>query len=408
MTINCPACDGEIEVGDDMLGEGLACPHCEHVFLLTVDGEIAEYVAETAGGGGKKGIIIGASVLGVAVVAGLAMLLSSGGKPPAKSALKPVEKPVLQASETPSEGADLAPPPGMPQPDAEPQEALPPVEIPETPDGTIVAVSQALADGNPRGVWDALPASYQTDVSGLIKSYAETTDPVMWDKGFSIAGRLAGVLGDKKEFIFNSPMMAANPKKAEAEKNWSAIVGVLNTVLNSDIGKRDKLMSLDVGQFLGTTGAELLADFESLAKLAPTNQWAEGVAKLRGLTAKVVNTTDGVAEVEVSSPGETNKVEKFVQIENRWIPQKMALDWENMMTSARTNLAAAKQQQQQMTLQGMMIMGMVEGVLTQFENANSQEEFDKAAQGVFGMMAGMAGGAPGGAPPGFEAPPMKQ
>jgi len=413
MTINCPACEGQIEVGDDMLGEGLACPHCEHVFLLTAEGEVTEYEMAPAGGGNKKMIIGISAAVGVLAIGGLVMLMNSGGEAPAPPATVASAQP-KPAAPTRSEEPDAgAPPPAvmpgeMAESPGEPVEALPPVEIPATPDGAIVAVSQALADGNPRGVWDALPASYQSDVNGLIHEYAETTDPLMWDKGFGIAGRIAGVLRDKKDFIFNSPMMAQNPKKDEAAQNWDAVVGVLNTILESDITKRDKLMSLDLGRFLGTTGAELLADFESLAALAPTNKWAEGVAKLRGVTAKVLNTTDGVAEVEVTAPGETNKVEKFVQIENRWIPEEMAADWEGMMQSARTNLAGMKQQQQQVNMQTMMIMGMVEGVLAQFENAQSQQEFDMAAQGIFGMMTGMAGGPGGpgvpGGPPGQMSP----
>lgn len=427
MTINCPACEGEIEVGDELLGEGLACPHCDHPFLLTEDGDVAEYEAEDAATGGpsasgRKGIIVGA-VVGVCVLAVGGFFLFSGSSdgPSAKpAAAAPAKAPARSTAAAPGADADAgAPPPatmpgdppdGMPAAVAEPVEALSPVEIPDSPDGAIVAVTKALAEGNPRGIWDALPASYQTDVNSLIRDYAETTDPVMWDKGFGVAARIAGVLRDKKDFIFNSPMMAMNPQKDEAAKNWDAVVGVLNTVLESDLAKREKLMALDVGRFLGSTGAELFADFESLAKLAPSNQWAEGVAKLNGVTAKVLNTTDGIAEVEVSSPGETNKVEKFVQIENRWIPQGMALDWENMMTSARTNLAGMKEQQQQVNMQTMMIMGMVEGVLAQFENAKSQAEFNMAAQGIFGMLAGgmggggMPGAAPGGMPSGFAPP----
>jgi hypothetical protein len=100
-------------------------------------------------------------------------------------------------------------------------------------------------------------------------------------------------------------------------------------------------------------------------------------------------------------------------VESRWIPKDMAADWGGMMESARTNLAGMKQQQQQANMQTMMIMGMIEGVLMQFEKAGSQQEFDQAAQGIFGMMAGMTGtggegmsGAPPGAlPSGFQSPP---
>jgi len=211
MTINCPACEGQIEVGDEMLGEGLACPHCEQVFLLTEDGEVTEYEAEeTPAGGANRKLIIGvAAAVAVLAIGGWAMMGSGGGSAPAPTQV--VKAPTKPASSPEPMDVDAGAPPPAVIPKAltgsasGDSEVLPPVAIPDSPDGAIVAVSRALAEGNPRGLWDALPASYQADVTSLIHDYAQTTDPVMWDRGFGIAGRIAGVLREKKPSFSTRP-----------------------------------------------------------------------------------------------------------------------------------------------------------------------------------------------------------
>jgi hypothetical protein len=423
MSITCPGCKGQIEISDDLYGEALECPHCTHLFQLTKKGKVTKYVAPSAGGRSNKPMIIGVTLAVICVIAGIGFLVSSSAKrtSPSAAGAPAAVAPAASAPEPDSSGGS-----GMDSdtdtmatlmgggenagPASPNMEPLPPVEIPDTPDGMVLAVANALADGNPRGVWDAMPASYQTDLNDLVHQASGMTDPVAWDKGFAIASRLTGVLRDKKEFVFGNPMVAMNPKVGEIEPAWDGIVSLLTTVTESDLAQLDNLKTLDVGDFLGTTGVRFIADIESLAKLAPSNiSMGNDLEALRSMTATVLNTTDGVAELEVKIPAVTNFTEKFVQVEGRWVPQEIATDWEKQMKIARGDIEKATKAKQQTSMQAMAMMGMVEGVLATFENANSQVEFDQALQGAFGMFMQMSGagqGGPGAGGPGAGGPGM--
>lgn len=432
MEINCPACEGSIQVGQDLFGEALACPHCDHLFQLTAKGAVTEYAEPGAAGASKKPMFIGIGVA-VAVLAGFIGLMMSGGDPVpevAKSSPSTASSTPVSTPEPADAGSDVAPPPGMEDSavneflgmdgaSSPPVEPMPPVEIPDTPDGTVTAVMSAMADGNPRGPWDALPSSYQSEINSLIHEYAEVVDPIMWDKGFSVANRVANVLADKQEFIFGNQrvamQMATNRQANEIKAAYPKVVGLLTTLLGSDIASREKLKTLDVGEFLGTTGAQLFGNVAALAALSPTNSFATDLDSLREVSAKVLSTEGDTVELEISAPGQTNQVEKMKQVEGRWIPVQMADEWEEGIKKARAGLEQMKAEKQAVGMQAQMMLGMVEGVLAQFENANNQQDFDMALQGVMGMaMGAMQGGGPGGpggqgsmqgGPPGFGPPP---
>ena len=49
--------------------------------------------------------------------------------------------------------------------------------IPDSPDGTVRVVLDGLVEHQPEVVWRALPPSYQQDVLGLTRDFADTVDP---------------------------------------------------------------------------------------------------------------------------------------------------------------------------------------------------------------------------------------
>ena len=59
--------------------------------------------------------------------------------------------------------------------------------IPATPDGTVMAVAQNLADNHPEILWEALPASYRTDITELTQLFAAKMDPEIYDRAMAIA-----------------------------------------------------------------------------------------------------------------------------------------------------------------------------------------------------------------------------
>lgn len=433
MNIHCPACQGEIEITADLLGEGIACPHCEQPFLVTEDGHVAEY--EAGGGGSSKKTAIIAICVAVLAVGGFVALLMSG------------EDPTEQAMNTPEPGAAQPADSSTPEPDGGERgmdqnvadfltgsspmdtssgglmEPMPPVEIPDTAEGAVNAVIQAMAEGNPRGYWDAMPASYQNEVNSIVRESADVVDPMMWDKGFQLTTRVTAVLRNKKDFIFAVPQLATISEKDEVLANYDRILNVLDTVLSSDISSRERLKQFDGGKFLGTTGAGLMANFAALSSLSPNDEWTTMMTELRVAQAKKIGESDGVVTVEFSSQT-TNQVTKFVKVENRWVPEDMAKGWEQGVAEVRKQMEKSKAEKEQVSMGAMMIMGMLESALVNFENASTQEDFNAAVAQVMQMGAGMAGmGGPGGAgmqgesgmqgsgqfpPPGNRPPPGMQ
>ena len=52
----------------------------------------------------------------------------------------------------------------------------------ETADAAVNALIGELAKGNPKAAWDAMPASYQKDVTELIHTGAGKVDPAVYNK----------------------------------------------------------------------------------------------------------------------------------------------------------------------------------------------------------------------------------
>ena len=133
-------------------------------------------------------------------------------------------------------------------------------DVPDSPDGTVLTVAHELGNNNPGVLWDAMPASYQDDVEGVIHDAAAKMDAEVYDKAFVILKKLVGVLEDKRDFILDHPMMNEGfiammlKDRKEVEKYWDDIVELVDILAASEISKLESLQSIDVGAFLGGTG----------------------------------------------------------------------------------------------------------------------------------------------------------
>ena len=87
-------------------------------------------------------------------------------------------------------------------------------DIPTTPDGTVRAVAAGLADRHPEILWQALPPTYQKDISELTHAFAERMDPAVWDAVFALGSRTVGLLRDKKDLILSTSMVQAAGEEA--------------------------------------------------------------------------------------------------------------------------------------------------------------------------------------------------
>lgn len=68
------------------------------------------------------------------------------------------------------------------------------------------------------------------------------------------------------------------------------------------------------------------------------------------------------------------------------------------MDETRAEIQKMKDEKQGISMQAQLMIGMVEGFLTKFEQASTQKDFDAAAMQVFGMVMQGMGGGPGKSP----------
>ncbi len=283
--------------------------------------------------------------------------------------------------------------------------------VPSTPDGTVMAVAAALADGKPQVVWTAMPASYQKDVTGLIRAFADKMDADIYDKGWGLAKKLVKVLREKRAFILASPAMAQGGiDKAKAEAQWDTLVGALEALVNSEVSSVAGLKSVDVGDFLRDTGSKLMSAASKGSQLTPDDKYnKEFVAKLRGVKAEVVSSEQDKATVKMTVPGEEPKTEEFVRVEGRWVPKVIADGWSKAIADAGKSLdkmsgdALAKQKPQILAM-----LGAAEPMLDQLLKAETQEQFNQVVGQTMGMvMGGLMGGMGGGRRPPMRGPTTK-
>jgi len=151
--------------------------------------------------------------------------------------------------------------------------------VPDTPDGTVKAVADGLANNNPRVVWAAMPESWQKDVDGVVDSFADAVDTEIYDKSFALISKLGDVLKNKKSLILElaKDEQAGRQLPLDASKietNYDAVVSMVNTIAKSDLAKKDSLKSMNIGKFLGSTGASIMKDAK-YSPLAVANYFLE-------------------------------------------------------------------------------------------------------------------------------------
>lgn len=262
------------------------------------------------------------------------------------------------------------------------------IDIPETPDGTILAVATALADGQPRALWDAMPASYQSDVTGLIGEFAEKMDEDLYNKSADVTRKAVNLLKTKKDLFLQmqgGPVggMFMMTDKQVLTDNWDGLTDLLDTLASSEVSTLQGLKGVDVGTFLGGTGAQVMSKTQALMK-AVNPADANELDKLRELEVEVLESTDDTATVRVTSGDETDEM-TLTRVDGRWVPDDMAEQWDAQIAEARQNLADMVDDPdfEQNKAQTMTMLENVDAALDQLGQAETVEQLQ---QGIGGLM----------------------
>ncbi len=273
------------------------------------------------------------------------------------------------------------------------------VTIPDAPDAAITTIGEQLAEGNGGILWKAMPASYQTDVNSIVQLASSKVDAELYNKSFALIDRLADVADKQKAFILNTELGGAKPEEqiAKVEAAWPSIIGFVKTITHSSVASVEGLQTFEGQNFCDTTISGMIAYAGDLAALS-------GEANpLEFGTVKLLESTDSTAMLELTSPDGTVESEEFTKVEGRWVPTEMATEWATSMADAKAQLEAISPEEiAQNKPQILGVLTMVEGILTQLDAAETQEQFDQALQGammpIMGLMM-MQGGMGGSSAP---------
>ena len=253
--------------------------------------------------------------------------------------------------------------------------------LPDEPSAAMQTIADEMLAGNCSILWHAMPASFQIDVNAIAQLVGAKVDPEIYDKSFGLIGRFAEVADKQKLFILNTKLGSelAAEQIAEIEAAWPSIIGFVQTILTSSISSSAGLRAFDGQVFSEQTLPVLFKYSNDLAALSEENPFNS----LEFDSLKTIVSTDTTAEIKITFTNGDVETEDFAKVENRWVPAEMAINWSTRMADAKKQLEAISSEK--MVKNKPQIMGMitmVDGILTQLEKAETQEQFDQALQGA--------------------------
>jgi hypothetical protein len=248
--------------------------------------------------------------------------------------------------------------------------------VPDTPDGTVLAVAAALQDNHPEILWSALPPSYRQDITEITKAFSEKMDPLIYDRAFAIVMRAVEVLDDRKDVILASETFKSSGADAEQIREGLSNTQVFTDTLKaSEIATLAGLGKVDWEQFLATTGAEFIKHAAAIESEAGDNPLDD----LDSLKVETLNIADDRATLRISSDDHEPEEVEMARVEGRWIPAELADEWPQTIEDARQGLAElTPENMAAQKTQVMMFFGMADGLIEQIASLQTPEEFDAA------------------------------
>lgn len=262
----------------------------------------------------------------------------------------------------------------------------------ESPEQVVMDVAHGLSQGRPYVAWDAMPASYQDDVTNLVHDYAGTVDAELWNQGFAIVRKVSTMMRNQKDIILAMPKFRESPGfDAEAVgRDWDLVVAPFLTIAESELANAGSLQTIDIRQFLATTGVEFMQDIVRLGEFAE-NDADNKFAALGQTRATLVSREDDMAMVQIEIPGEGAQTQRFVRVEGKWIPKDMADEWAEEMLKAQAKIAQMSPEKIQLVKPKIMAMlAGIDATVDQLGQAQTPEQFEQTLQmGMFQVFGGM-------------------
>jgi len=261
------------------------------------------------------------------------------------------------------------------------------------PDKAMRAVADGLAANQPEVLWDALPPTYQQELTGLVHELGGKMDAEVWGKSFAVATKLCDTLKTKKDFLLANPMLAGllKDKAEQISTNWDPAVDCVLTLVKSDVADVEKLRTLDVRAFLAGPGASVMGKVAAISGTTPEDPFGAGLKKIKDAKLTVTKQDGDTATVRAEVEGHPAEDLQMVRVEGKWISKRMADKWQQSMAKAKAQLAEITPQKMEQLKPALLAqMAQAEMLIDQIALTKTQQEFDAKVMPMLGMaMAGI-------------------
>jgi len=215
----------------------------------------------------------------------------------------------------------------------------------------------------------------------------DKVDTEVYDKSMETMMMAAKLLKDKKaivlEIISESLPAAQDMDSATMEANYDSLVGLLNTVTNSDMKDVEGLKKLDMQKFLG----QLEGDIANLMTLPVSPDAPFTLSDLKSMTTKVLSESADAAELELTVKDETEQL-KLNKVEDRWVPAEISASWSEKMIEAKSAIAQIGDMEPMQKGQILGGLTMAQGLIESLNSANTKEEMQMKAMMAAGQFMG--------------------
>ncbi|MCA8950428.1 MAG: hypothetical protein KDE27_13060, partial [Planctomycetes bacterium] len=259
----------------------------------------------------------------------------------------------------------------------------------------IAGLLRAAQNGDVVAFWDWLPTSYQRDVDGLVRELATRVDAKVWERAVGLLGRAADVALRHQDHLLATPTIARALADEPAARPTSvatfrATMTLLRELAASDVRTAAGLARFDGRAFLRQTGEPLLRGVFALARA----RGHDPIAHLARAEIRTLRQTATTARLETRVPGQVPETEDYTLVEGHWLPVRLVRDWDRTIGAARERLAALPPGgDRELMAQARFALGVVEGYVRKFEDAETQAEFDEVAEQLAALaQRGGAGG----------------
>lgn len=260
-----------------------------------------------------------------------------------------------------------------------------------TPELAVRTILDGMSEHDGSILWDALPENYQNDVNEVVQLAGEKMDGEIYDQGITVVKKALRLFNEKQELVFNTSL-GTPPSEEEAaqfKEVWPALYRVVSHLIESSLGSAEGMRAFSGDSFFRESLSRVLGDIEVLTELDEFD-YSLPISQYKAASVKSLSTEGGLATVEIKFPDDVMDTMELSRVSDRWVPREMADRWEAQMARARIKLEAIDPSLiDEKKAQILSVFAMVDGVLSQIELVETQEQFDQALKGALVPLIGL-------------------